>query len=191
MPENPNKQTNKGKIFLINLEWLTFISLVGRVFANDLGDPGSIPGRVKTRTLKMVLATSLLNTQQYKVGIKGKWSNSRKGVAPSPTPRCSSYWKGNLMVTFDYDRQQQHSMDKKSVRGAFQLWKLVKIGSLEREYASSIFSIFPLGMKSNALWKFYKWKCCLEIFCKNSDDSTNCQNLWGCGSISLDIYTER
>ena len=27
-----------------------------------------------------------------------KWSNPGKGVAPSPTPRCSSYWKGSLQV---------------------------------------------------------------------------------------------
>ena len=34
-----------------------------------------------------------------------KWSNPGKGVAPSPTPRCSSYWKGSLLVTLDYGRQ--------------------------------------------------------------------------------------
>ena len=32
---------------------------------------GSIPGRVIPKTLKMVLNTSLLNTQQNKVRIKG------------------------------------------------------------------------------------------------------------------------
>ena len=53
----------------------------------------------------MVLDTSLLNTQQYKVCIKGKVSNLRKGVAPSPTPQCSSYWKGNLLVVHDYGCQ--------------------------------------------------------------------------------------
>ena len=37
--------------------------LVGRVFANRPGDLGSIPGRVISKTLKMVLDTSLLNTQ--------------------------------------------------------------------------------------------------------------------------------
>ena len=67
------------------------IGLVGRVFANGPGDLGSIPGRVIPKTLKMVLDTSLLNTQQYKVGIDGKVEQSREGVAPSPTPRCSSY----------------------------------------------------------------------------------------------------
>ena len=38
-------------------------------------------------TQKMVLDTALLSTQHYKV----KWSNPGNGVAPSPTPRCSSY----------------------------------------------------------------------------------------------------
>ena len=42
-----------------------FIGLLGRVFANGLGDQGSIPGRVISKTLKMVFDTSLLNTQQY------------------------------------------------------------------------------------------------------------------------------
>ena len=48
------------------------ICLGGRVFANGLGDLVSIPGRVIPKTLKMVLDTSLLNTQQYKVRIEGK-----------------------------------------------------------------------------------------------------------------------
>ena len=53
----------------------------------------------------MVLDASLLNTQHYKVRIKGKVEQSREGVAPSPTPWCSSYRKGNLRVTLDYGRQ--------------------------------------------------------------------------------------
>ena len=36
---------------------------VGRVFANGLGDVGSIPGHVIPKTLKMVLDISLLNAQ--------------------------------------------------------------------------------------------------------------------------------
>ena len=65
-----------------------------RVFANGPEDLSSIPGRVIPKTQKMVLDASLLNTQQYKVGIKGKVEQPRKGVAP-PTPRCSSYRKGD------------------------------------------------------------------------------------------------
>ena len=53
------------------------IGPVGRVFANDPGDLGSIPGRVIPKTLKMVLDTSLLNTQHYKVRFKGKGKQSR------------------------------------------------------------------------------------------------------------------
>ena len=40
-----------------------------RVFANSPGYLGSIPGRVIP---KMVLDASLLNTQHYKIWIKGK-----------------------------------------------------------------------------------------------------------------------
>ena len=51
---------------------------VGRVLANGPGDLGLIPGRVLPKTLKMVLDTSLLNTQQYKVRIEGKVEQSRE-----------------------------------------------------------------------------------------------------------------
>ena len=81
------------------------IGLGVRVFANGPGDLGSIPGRVIPKTQKMVLDASLLNTQHYKVRIKGKVKQSREGVAPSPTHWCSSYRKGSLRVTLDYGRQ--------------------------------------------------------------------------------------
>ena len=81
------------------------IGLGVRVFANGPGDLGSIPGRVIPKTQKMVLDASLLNTQYYKVRIKGKVEQSREGVAPSPTHWCSSYRKGSLRVTLDYGRQ--------------------------------------------------------------------------------------
>ena len=47
--------------------------LVGRVFTNGPGDLSSISVRVTPKTLKMVLDTSLLNTQHYKVhqGLSG------------------------------------------------------------------------------------------------------------------------
>ena len=52
------------------------IGLVGRVFPNGLGIQGSVPGRVIPKTLKMVLDTTLLNTQHYKVRIKDKVEQS-------------------------------------------------------------------------------------------------------------------
>ena len=53
--------------------WYRLISLMGRVFANGPGDQRSIP---KTRMI--VLDSALLNTQQYKVRIKGKMEQSRE-----------------------------------------------------------------------------------------------------------------
>ena len=44
----------------------------------------------------MVLDASMLNTQHYKVGINGKWSNPGKVVALSPTPRVVATEKGAL-----------------------------------------------------------------------------------------------
>ena len=56
----------------IDIETNRLIGPVDRVFANGPGDLGSTPGRVIPKTLKIVLDTSLLNTLQYKVRIKGK-----------------------------------------------------------------------------------------------------------------------
>ena len=52
--------------------------LLDRVFTNGPGDLGLLPGRVILKTLKMVLDTPLLNTQQYKVRIKGKVEQFRE-----------------------------------------------------------------------------------------------------------------
>ena len=60
------------------------IGLVGRVFANGPGDLGSILGRVIPKTLKMVLDTSLLNTQKYKVYIQSKVEQSRERSSALP-----------------------------------------------------------------------------------------------------------
>ena len=56
------------------------------------------------KIFKMVLDASSFNIQPYKVWIKGKWSNSEKGVVPFPTPQNSSYWKGNFQVTLNYSQ---------------------------------------------------------------------------------------
>ena len=58
--------------------------MIVKVFANGPRDLGSIPGRVITKTQKMVLDASLLNTQQYKVGIKGKVEESREMSSALP-----------------------------------------------------------------------------------------------------------
>ena len=49
----------------------------------------------------MVLDTTLLNTQQYKVRFKVKVEQSRE----SCSALCSNYWKGSLLVALDYGIQ--------------------------------------------------------------------------------------
>ena len=56
----------------------------GRVFANDPGDQGSISGRVIPKTQKVVLDTSLLNSQHYKVSFKSKVEQSRERRSALP-----------------------------------------------------------------------------------------------------------
>ena len=66
-------------LYIINAYYLWYSRDIGpavRVFANGPGDLGSIPGRVIPKTLKMVLDTTFLNTQHYKVRFKGKVEQS-------------------------------------------------------------------------------------------------------------------
>ena len=100
-----NYKSHELLIFMVTILKINQNFFFSLVFANGPGDLGSIPGRVIPKTQKMVLDASLLNTQHYKVRIKGKVEQSREGVAPSPTPWCSSYRKGSLQVTIDYGRQ--------------------------------------------------------------------------------------
>ena len=60
------------------------IGMMVRVFANGPGDLGSIPGRVIPKTQKIVLDASLLKTQHYKVGIKGKVEQSKERSSTLP-----------------------------------------------------------------------------------------------------------
>ena len=79
---------------------------MGRVFDNGPGDLGSIPGRVIPKTWKMVLDAALLNTQQYKVRIKGKVEQSRERSSALPQHLIVvAIEKGSLLVVLDYGRQ--------------------------------------------------------------------------------------
>ena len=57
------------------------------------------------RLKKWYLIPPCLTLSNIRYVSRVKWSNLGKGVAPSPTHWCSSYWKGSLLVTLDYDRQ--------------------------------------------------------------------------------------
>ena len=58
--------------------YIYIIDPVSIVFGNDLGDWGSIPGLAIPNTQKMALNSALLDTQYYKVRIKGKVKQSRE-----------------------------------------------------------------------------------------------------------------
>ena len=48
-------------------------------------------GQVIPKTQKMVLVPPCLTLSIIRYISRVKWSKPRKGIAPSPTPQCSSY----------------------------------------------------------------------------------------------------
>ena len=86
--------------FITQESWRYNVSV--RVFPNGPGDLGSIPGHVIPITFKMVLDTNLLNTQLYKVRIKGKFKQPRENS--SALPYTSVNWKGSLLIALDEGR---------------------------------------------------------------------------------------
>ena len=54
------------------------------MFANGLGDLGSIPGQVIPKTQNMVLDATLLNTQHYKVRTESKVEQSKERSSALP-----------------------------------------------------------------------------------------------------------
>ena len=99
----------------------------------------------------MVLNTSLLNIQQYNVS-KVKWSNPGKGVVPSPTPWCRSYWKGSLLVTLDYSHQlitnnsfQYNSFIRTQLNGSKYCYVSLRI-------QINISHLFALSLNVSSIW---------------------------------------
>ena len=56
------------------------------------------------RLKKSYLIPPCLTLRNIRYVSRVKWSNPWKGVAPSSTPRCSSYWKGSFRIALDYSR---------------------------------------------------------------------------------------
>ena len=57
------------------------------------------------RLKKWYMIPSCLTLSNIRYVSRVKWSNPGKGLTPSPTPRCSSYWKGSLLVALDQGRE--------------------------------------------------------------------------------------
>ena len=77
--------------------------IVDRVFANGQRDRSSMPGRVILKNQKMVLDTSLLNTQYYKERIMGKSNNPLKRIILFASSRRSNGKKARW-VALDFGR---------------------------------------------------------------------------------------
>ena len=70
----------------------------------SLGNQGSIAGWLIRKTQKMLVRPCItFNIIRYESKVRG--SSPGNGVTPSPTPWCSSYWKGSLRVTLDESHQ--------------------------------------------------------------------------------------
>ena len=72
-----------------------------------------------------------------------KKSNPRKEVAPSPTPRCSSYWKASLLVALDYSRQLYLLLNNP---------RICKREGCSKSNASNLFP-WKLGVQWTSLYK--------------------------------------
>ncbi len=79
----PDNRNAKKKINILVLSKHNKFFLI-LFMTNGPEDLGSIPSRVIPKTLKMVLDTTLLNTQQYKVRIKSKVEQSREKSSTLP-----------------------------------------------------------------------------------------------------------
>ena len=97
----------KNRVMCIEYIYIWTVSLAQWVECSPMvpGDLGSIPGQVMPKTLKMVLEPPCLTLSNIRYVSRVKWSNPRKGVGPSFTPRCCSCWKRSLRVALDYDHQ--------------------------------------------------------------------------------------
>ena len=75
------------------------IGMIFKEFANGPGDLGSIVGQVLPK-----IKNALLNSQHYKLRIKGKVEWSRERSSALVTPWCSSNQKWSFPITLYYDR---------------------------------------------------------------------------------------
>ena len=92
------------KIQVINIciYWPNWaIGLMSRVFANGLGDRVQSQVESYQRLKKWYLMPPCVTPSIIRYRSRVKWSNPGKGVVPSPTLRCDSYWKESLRVTLN------------------------------------------------------------------------------------------
>ena len=79
--------------------WVNFVTL-RRLEGSPIVRETGVQFHVEShqRLKKWYLMPPCLTLSMIRYGSRVKWSNPGNGVAPSPTPRCSSSWKGSLRV---------------------------------------------------------------------------------------------
>ena len=116
------------------------------------------------RLKKWYLMPPCLTLSIIRYGSRVKWSNPGKGVAPSPTPWCSSYRKGSLRVTLDYGRLlyftyivviQFWSKGNQHIRAVW-LNLLAKTNSTKFDRMNNAFYQVFENVKRQELWQFIK-----------------------------------
>ena len=72
-----------------------------------MGQETGVQSQVESyrRLQKWYLIPPCLTLRIIRYVSRVKWNNPGKGVAPSPSPWCSSYWKGRFWVALDYGDQ--------------------------------------------------------------------------------------
>ena len=98
----------------------------------------SIPGRVIPKTQKIVLDASLLNTQHYKVGIKGKGEflentepQTLQEYGFSPVWVCMWYFKYDPSENLDPQTSQENGFSPVCVRMCRFKWEFPEIQGKE------------------------------------------------------------
>ena len=151
------------------------------MFANGPGDLGSIPGWVIAKTLKMVLDTSLLNTQQYKVRIKGKVEQSRErsSTLSYTLVKKEPFLKMHLSLHMHMKLDVQHSPKKRLLKhefppmSVFVIWK-------KNSYVKIRFEVEVYGVKLSKI-----------VFVCLSHVSKTHRYIWVWEENNLDILCRR
>ena len=92
-PQSPGPLANTLLIRPMARYWHNIGSLAKWL---ECSPTGFSPWLSHIKSSKMVIDASFLNIQHYKVRIKDKWSNPKKGVVPTAISRDSSYRKKPL-----------------------------------------------------------------------------------------------
>ena len=98
MVDMPTKPNYIYSIYMYKNRTIPNIGMMVRV--SPMAQETGIQSQVESyqRLKKWYLMPPYLTLRIIRYGSRVKWSNPGKGVAPSPTPWCSSYRKGSLRL---------------------------------------------------------------------------------------------